>query len=552
MRQKKIRGALLLLCIGILSCQPKNPDPFLANAEGCSTLNGTPWIPSSVNASAHHHDTSVEILKTVTDFEIPLSGAGDLPVEAAVEIRMPSDLGPSGSIMLVAESLGLPSGLKGGAFPVLTSLYDGKNELIHLRHSLRSEEVPSVECPTADGLFCCVDSSCKSNPAWSIQYPSAYHDRDQWEQHQINPFGYLSVNVFPTCNWSNGTPSCLFNDKNYFEKPELRFGQSYQAKYALIMESYSNRNQAEGPPKGKVKLTVIRKKSENITSGAMDLNIILVGAKNVSASRSPKGKQNLDALISHVQKRFNAGEAGLKIGTVQVFEWDCRNGGDAYADLSVENLGDFFSRGTSILPAEDETRALNFFLVSNLQGARSGMTILGVSGAVGGPLLYRTAASGLAFASFNKLDKFNPECASTSCPIELQERQFVEMGETMAHEMGHFFGLNHLSEANGRRHDGLPDTPKCTRTEVLRTGAYITHQSCRRADGADIFPLSDRSCLEVCPTYDGKNEFCPDAVECAFNHLMWWTGKNFNSGKGDGSLISEDSWRVIRFSPAIQ
>lgn len=549
---KSISWKLLLLCLGILSCQNKNPKSSFEPAEGCSALTGTPWLPAHADASARHHDSSVEISKTVIHFDIPLSGAGDSPAEATVEIPMPSDLGSSGSMMLVAESLGLPSGLKGGAFPVLTSLYDGKNELIHLKRSLTSEEGANLECPTPEGLFCCVESSCKSNPAWSIQYPSVYHDRDQWEQHQINPFGYLSVSIFPTCNWSSGVPSCLFNDKSYFEKPELRFGQPYQAKYALIMENYANRPLLADSQKGKVKLTVIRKKAEKIRSGTMDLNIILVGSKNVSESRNPKGKQNLDALISHVQRRFNLGGSGLKIGTIQVFEWDCRNGGDAYADVSIENLGALFSLGSSMLPSENETRAINFFLVSNLQGARSGMTILGASGAVGGPLLNRTAASGLAFASFNKLDQFNPQCGSTNCPVERQERQFVEMGETMAHELGHFFGLNHLSEANGRRHDGLPDTPKCTRTEVLRSGSYITHRSCRRGDGEDVFPLSERSCLEACPAYDGKNEFCPDAVECAFNHLMWWTSKNFNSGKGDGSLISEDSWSVIHFSPAIQ
>ncbi|MCW5803016.1 MAG: hypothetical protein KIT31_11575 [Deltaproteobacteria bacterium] len=36
------------------------------------------------------------------------------------------------------------------------------------------------------------------------------------------------------------------------------------------------------------------------------------------------------------------------------------------------------------------------------------------------------------------------------------------LASTVAHEVGHFMGLYHTSEANGQNHDPLPDTPECS------------------------------------------------------------------------------------------
>lgn len=538
----------LLSCLTFASCLSSSPQ---SSVDSCADFLGKPWVPEVPGLSLEGQPSSVVISKTEQLVQMPLNGTEDIPKEISIEIPMPDDLGPEGSLTLVAENVRMPVGFRGGAFPMLTSLSDGVHELVHLvqRNSSESASLDEGGCAHSEGLFCCSENSCQPNPRWIIAYPSAYQDRNQWEQHQINPFGHLSVSTFPTCNWSTGNPQCLFNDQSYFSISKLRFGQPYQAKYVLVSE---NHRKVPEVVSGEVKLTWLRKKTVKSGAGAVDLNLVLVGAKNIAASRDPKGQQNLNALIAHLDQRFSSNALGFKIGRVQVFEWDCRNGGDAYAEISIQNLGKLFSVGSRLLPVESETRALNLFLVSNLLGARPGLTILGASGGVGGPMISGTAASGLAFASFNKLEKFNPECGETECRTEFQEKQFLEIAETMAHEMGHFLGLNHLSESSGKRHDALPDTPKCTRTELLRSGAFITHRSCRQLDSEDIFPLTSRNCREACPSYDGRTEFCPQAVECPFNHLMWWTNKNFSRGNGDGSFVSEDSWKVIRYSPAIQ
>ena len=37
----------------------------------------------------------------------------------------------------------------------------------------------------------------------------------------------------------------------------------------------------------------------------------------------------------------------------------------------------------------------------------------------------------------------------------------ARMGRTLAHELAHFLGLFHTSEADGRVYDALEDTPEC-------------------------------------------------------------------------------------------
>jgi hypothetical protein len=38
----------------------------------------------------------------------------------------------------------------------------------------------------------------------------------------------------------------------------------------------------------------------------------------------------------------------------------------------------------------------------------------------------------------------------------------ADMGQTMAHEIGHFLGLRHTSEHGGAAHDPITDTPECS------------------------------------------------------------------------------------------
>lgn len=94
------------------------------------------------------------------------------------------------------------------------------------------------------------------------------------------------------------------------------------------------------------------------------------------------------------------------------------------------------------------------------------------------------------------------------------------LGETVAHEMGHFLGLFHASESTGSPHDPLDDTPEC---------------------------LSDR---------DVNGSGSLEVEECAgfgAENLMFWTPfASWGNRRISQSVLTPDQRTVIRYSPIAQ
>lgn len=523
------------LLLGLSGCTKD----LTVGGKGCTTaLTGTSWVPNVPQASDSHHDATVEVTETVISSSGSLTGlaqATGAGKEISVTIDMSTDLGDNGSLTLMAEMTSFPTGLVGGAFPMLVSLHDGTNELVNLKRTGAGNDC------WQSGYFTCSGGSCSENTNCTLTagQPSSFVDRRHWQQYQIPPFGYVSTNVFPTCDWGSGTPACSYNS-NFFSSGKLRSGGNYTAKYVLLASNYSSLTGFSGS----FRVHVIKKKdtSTRVTTGsngAIDLNIVLVGTSNIQASRTDKGKQNLDALFGSVADYFAQDGSALKLGALRVFEWTCEMGGDAAANTPVDSLESVFQQGSSIIPSEYSGNALNVFMVSSVPlESSSNSVILGVAGAIGGPLMNGTGASGLAFSSFDFLDTFNPDC-DTTCNRDQQEEAFIDMGGTITHEIGHYLGLNHPNESSGTRSDYIPDTPTCG-----TTGGVVTINSCR----------AGAPCSTSCGGYDGVNNFCPTTQDCQFNHVMWWTTKNYKEGTmdGDGNVFSANSGVILNYSPWVR
>lgn len=522
-----------LLFTSVSSCTKKDEAPKNDEEIVCTELNeGPTWTPNISGVSNANHDANVSVATETLSGTAAITGLAQSGTgrEITFTFTVP-DVGTRGSISLVAETTMFPGGLLGSADPILVSLHDGTNELINL----------SAQC-VGTGFYSCPGGSCSVSPTCLVNSPSAYTDINHFLGRQINSFTYLSTNTFPTCNWAAGSPTCAFNS-TFFNAGKLRQG-TYTAKYIMLASSYSSVSAAYTST---MKLSVLKKTETTVaTGGAFDLNVILVGANNINASRTVKGQQNLDALFTHVKNHYDqaASALGIKIGKVNVVEWGCEQGGEAYANVDISYLGSMFRDAASIIPAGTEGKALNIFLVSTIPYAQLNGTILGVAGGIPGPMTNGTGASGLVFSSFDLLDKYNPNCGA-NCPQSSQESRFINMGGTISHEMGHYMGLNHPSESAGTRHDYVPDTPTC----VTKNGNYITISSCQSE-----FNGVPNTCRTDCPGYShNASTYCPTISTCQFNHVMWWTDKNYDSnGNGDGALFSTNSGAILNYSPYVR
>lgn len=122
----------------------------------------------------------------------------------------------------------------------------------------------------------------------------------------------------------------------------------------------------------------------------------------------------------------------------------------------IDELAELFS-----IPDGDRNGRAAIFLVEQIDLTSQGV-ILGIApGIPGTPFVSPGPHSGVA-VSLLALD---------AGPGQL--------GETMAHELGHFLGLEHTTESNGVDHDPIGDTPECPSGQ----SGYASPQACANYDG---------------------------------------------------------------------
>jgi hypothetical protein len=293
--------------------------------------------------------------------------------------------------------------------------------------------------PTADSGA--IDIECQNSDSLTFTLPSGTIG------FYIAPFSSDGGDIVPTrLTGPNGINIDLINDFNFFSlNPQLLVS------IAPLLFPGSDESRWEGDRtdwSGSFTLDLDTSSSElcyylipkSAPGTTIDVNFYLAGVPGVTASSAPNDRDFQD-MIAAMGRIYDG--ADINMGAIN------------YRDLSATDtqryriLRDFNDVFRLVATSEDPTTfggdrvSVNVFLIEDfnipevpgLLGISPGLP--GVSG------FHGTTGAGLIFSSVN-LDGGGSD-----------------MGQTMAHEIGHFLGLRHTSEHGGSAHDPISDTAEC-------------------------------------------------------------------------------------------
>ena len=218
----------------------------------------------------------------------------------------------------------------------------------------------------------------------------------------------------------------------------------------------------------------------------IDINLWLVAPPDYQGKDDP----NVAALL----ERFKVGLAalGLTLGNVNIVELQ---GADAerltILDIESDTNGNRQADAMDELfrlSAQADNNYVNFFMIRSF----SLVGVLGIAAGIpGAQLIQGTAHSGVAVSTLGGLSGLSAD------DINMQ-------GDTMAHELGHFLGLFHTSERDGKLFDPVSDTANCTAATYDTNGdGRVSPTECEGRDGRNLmfwaaarFPQLDTSAMQ--------------------------------------------------------
>ncbi|MBN1944585.1 MAG: hypothetical protein JW797_02870 [Bradymonadales bacterium] len=169
------------------------------------------------------------------------------------------------------------------------------------------------------------------------------------------------------------------------------------------------------------------------------INLYFVGVPGIQASTASTNT-NLQEMIDAMRTIY--GRAGITISTVRYFDITGDNQTRYQIIRNINAIFELLALSSSPGDTLADNLSVNIFLIQDF-AIPEAPGLLGLSAGIPGiPGLHGTHGSGLVFTSVNLgYDNGN-------------------LGQTMAHEVGHYCGLRHTTE-HDRSTDPISDTPSC-------------------------------------------------------------------------------------------
>lgn len=218
----------------------------------------------------------------------------------------------------------------------------------------------------------------------------------------------------------------------------------------------------------------------SVGSGTLDLNLHFVGLEELDATTAPDSAE-FQAIMDGVASTYSG--AGITLGERQYFDIN----DDALSVLKTNaNGSDELLTLLEKHTADRDNRAVNLFFVADIEDPSSSASLLGVAGGVPGPPgLHGLKRSGVAV-----------NMASYLTAIETGEGMADAQAKTeliISHELGHYLGLFHTTEANGEAlegglngHDPISDTSACGDDADGDADGILSSEECSGADGSNL------------------------------------------------------------------
>lgn len=174
----------------------------------------------------------------------------------------------------------------------------------------------------------------------------------------------------------------------------------------------------------------------------LDLNIYLVGIPGLNADTAAND-EDFQGVIAELQRVY--AQAGIAVGRVRFLDVEGEVADRFTVIREQSEVYELVKLSRQPGPDLADLLSVNVFFIRGFAGTEMGGTLGISSGIPGAGGLHGSASSGLVFSSSSLGSR--------------DGNRYV--GQTLAHEIGHYLGLFHTTEVRNLGRDQLDDTPTC-------------------------------------------------------------------------------------------